>query len=740
MRLRPEGTGDMALSLEAYLEHYEARGQPWEFQALLKARPCAGSLELGRRFLKEVEPFIFRKNYDSVYLQEIREIMDLIKKKMESRGRLKTQVKLGRGGIREIEFIVQFLQLVHGGQKPGVRTANTLEALRVLGEESILLKADSQFLVEAYRFLRNVEHHLQMVHGLQTHTLPQKSGDLERLARSLGFKGGAALSAAPKFKIHYVEVTQRVRALYEEIFKIKGRSDPFSRLVEDSLAGDSEALEKHLEGGFFFDPRQASVNLKAISDRLKYTARDRGERLWATFAPELLRGLKRVPHPDQALNQMESFLKATSLPDFYVRYLLQQPALHKLLLELFSNSLFLSQILIHQPGNFDIVVKAFNESSPQSIQDMLDPLEDLLAEATNWEEKLNRLRDLRNSEVLRVGLQDILGKRDLFESFAELSRLAQAISRAALGVATEQMRLPSVGARPAIPKGFCLFAMGKLGGREMNYGSDLDLLFICGDEEEKAMGFENYLKLAETFTQVVSSPTSHGMAYKIDARLRPMGREAMMVHPVETYQRYFDTYAQAAERLAYTRAVFMAGDRQTGLEAKEVIEKFVYGRGLTRGELDSILEIRGQMEEKANKAKGLELKVSPGGIVDIEFMVQALQVAYGKDKPLLRMPHLPSALNYLKEEGILPKEASKDLEEAYRFFRLIEARNRMVLESSDNELPTDPDRLVRLAWRMGLGHAKPDAEQLLKRITKTQEKVRSYFKRLPEWIQFEETA
>jgi [glutamine synthetase] adenylyltransferase / [glutamine synthetase]-adenylyl-L-tyrosine phosphorylase len=738
MRLRPEGLGDMAKSLELYLEHYETRGQPWELQALLKARPCAGDLELGRRFLKEVEPFIFRKNYDSIYLKEIREIMDLIKQKMESKGRLKTQVKLGRGGIREIEFIVQFLQLVEGGRKPQVRNANTLEALQILGAEAILFKADAQFLSEAYRFLRNVEHHLQMVHGLQTHTLPGKAADLERLARSLGFKGEGALSAARKFKNHYGNLTRRVRALYEEVFKIKGRRDAFSRMVEDSLDGDDEALEKRLEGSFFFDPHQAAVNLKALVGRLRRSAGNRGERLWAAFGPLLLKGLQKASHPDRALNQMESFLRATSLPDFYMKYLMEKPALLNLLLELFSNSLFLSQTLILQPGNFDIAVRAVGENSATSIQDYLDPLEDLLAETPDWEERLNRLRDTRNSEILRVGLQDLLGKRDLFESFAELSRLAQALSRAALGVATEQMKIPTTGTRPAIPKGFCLFAIGKLGGREMNYGSDLDVLFIYGDEEGKEVGFENYVKLAETFTQALASPTSHGMAYKIDARLRPMGREAMMVHSVEAYRRYFTAYGQAAERLAYTRAVFMAGDRQVGLKAKEVIEQYVYGRGLTRADLTSILDIRGQMEEKAQKAKGLELKVSPGGIVDVEFLVQTLQVAYGKDKPLLRMPHLPTVMGYLREEGILPKEAAQELLEAYRFYRLIEARHRMVRETADDELPTDPDRLARLAWRMGLGHAKPDVEKLLERIERTQERVRGYFNRLGEWVKFEE--
>jgi glutamate-ammonia-ligase adenylyltransferase len=281
--------------------------------------------------------------------------------------------------------------------------------------------------------------------------------------------------------------------------------------------------------------------------------------------------------------------------------------------------------------------------------------------------------------------------------------------------------------------------MGKLGGREMNYGSDLDLLFIYGDEEGKGIGFEKYVKLAETFTEALASPTSHGMAYKIDARLRPMGREAMMVHSVEAYRNYFATYGQAAERLAYTRAVFMAGDRQVGFRAKEVIEDYVYGRGLTKADLDSIFDIRGQMEEKAKKAEGIELKVSPGGIVDVEFLVQTLQVAHGKDRPLIRMPHLPSALGYLAEENLLPRGIAIELMDAYRFYRLIEARHRMVRETGDDELPTDPIRLQRLAWRMGTTHA-PSVEQLLEKIEKTQARVRELFKRLPEWVKFDEKA
>ena len=700
MRLRPEGSGDMSRSLDSYLEHYEARSQPWELQALLKTRPCAGDLDLGEQFIKEVAPFIFRRNFDSVYLQEIREIMDLIKRKMESQGRARTQVKLGRGGIREIEFIVQFLQLVHGWQNPAVRIRNSLDALEKLAADGFMLKADAQFLSDAYRFLRNVEHRLQMVHGLQTHTLPKGARDLETLARSLGFEPGKKATAARQFHAHYTEVTSRVQALYEEVFKIKSRSDSSSKVVQDSLADDQESLVEDLPHGLFSDPAQAANNLRAMARRLQKVASGRGERLWTTFVPEMFKHLKKVPHPNRALNQLESFLRSSS-----------------------------RSVLASRSMPFD---------SDRALQDFTQALEDRLSETEDWDERLNLLRDTRNSEILRVGLQDLLGQRNLFDCFAELSRLASAVSRSALGVAADRMGLDVLGRRPSVPEGFCLMAMGKLGGREMNYGSDLDLLFIYDDEAGKKTGFQTYLDLAETFTKAVSEPTSRGVAYQVDARLRPMGREAQMAHSVDAYRQYFQTYAQPAERLAYTRCVFLAGDRQVGTSAKDVIEAFTYGKGLTKKEYEEILDIRERMEEKARKAKGLEFKVSRGGIVDVEFFVQTLQVAYGREHQLLRMPHIPTTLDLLKEEKIVPPDILDELLKAYRFYRLLEARHRMVRESAGDVLPEEPERLRRLAWRMGLDHGAKDAEQMVERVEQTQEKVRGIFNRLPEWIQFQE--
>lgn len=738
MRLRPEGLGDMAKALDAYLEHYENRGQPWELQALLKARPVAGYLDLGKKFLKGVEPLIFRKNLDAIYLKEIREIMGLIKKKMESKGREKTHVKLGKGGIREIEFIVQFLQLLHGGLHPEVRSANSLEGLEALAKGGYLLKTDAQALEESYCFLRQLEHRLQMVEGLQTHTLPSKGVDMERLARSLGFKPENGFSASKPFLAAYREVTQQVHGLYQEVFKIRVRRDATAKVIEAALGADPEALERELQGGIFLDPAQAATNLMALVARLRKSAGAKGENLWTQAGPGLLKALSKTPYADRALNQMESFLRASSLPDVYLRYLDENPALLKWMLELFSNSLFLSEILVTHPGNFDIVIRALGERTPQSVQDFLDVLEDRIAVTNDWEDRLNLLREVKDGEVLRVGLQDLMGRRELMDCFAELSRLATALSRSGLGIASQKLGIPCVETQPCAPKGFCLLGMGKLGGREMNYGSDLDLLFVYGDQEAKEVGFETYLKLSELFTQVMASPTAHGRAYKVDARLRPMGREAQMIHSVAAYRQYFQTFAQSAERLAYTRAVYLAGDRQTATEVKEIIDGFVYGRGLTRIEFDEILDIRQQMEEKAKKAQGLELKVSPGGIVDIEFFVQILQVSHGKDKNILRIPHVPTALGLFKEEGMVPSDVLDEMLDAYRFYRLLEARHRMVRETGDDELPTDPDRLKRLAWRAGLGREKEAAEKMLERVEETQKRVRAIFNRLPEWVRFEE--
>jgi glutamate-ammonia-ligase adenylyltransferase len=281
--------------------------------------------------------------------------------------------------------------------------------------------------------------------------------------------------------------------------------------------------------------------------------------------------------------------------------------------------------------------------------------------------------------------------------------------------------------------------MGKLGGRELNYGSDLDVVFAYSDEVSRGLGGAAvFTRLAEEFIRVLGEPSAKGVGYGVDARLRPMGREAPLVHSVEAYRAYFADQAESWERLAYTRSAFLAGDREVGARWSALLEGFVYGRGLRRRELDEILEVRGLMERKADRAAGPELKVSPGGLADVEFLAQTLQLSHGKDRPALRVPHLPTLLGRLAEEGVLPGPVAEALREDYGFLRRVEARHRMVRERSSDELPADPDRLDRLAWRLGEGRRVLGGKALVERIAATQGRIRATFRRLEGWLRLED--
>lgn len=736
LRLRPEGTGDLAYGPAAYLEYYETRSDLWERQAFLKARPCAGDLSAGVRFLKEMEPLLFNREVSLQAPQAIRDLMKLIEKKMKARELSTRQVKLGRGGIREIEFLVQMLQLVHGAQKPSIRSANTLEALERLEEERLLLAADAKFLSEAYVFLRKVEHRLQMVHQLQTHTLPKTGPELKALARMLNYQDRIGGKAERFFMEDYTRITRRVREIYEERFHLRKQREPTAEIFQMLLEKDAEKVQEALKGSFFSDPAQAAQNLLLWFLRLHRTAGAKGETLAMKFIPQLWKGLARVAHPDRALSNLERFFRNASLPDFYLRYLLDEPRALSLLLDLFSDSVFLSETLLADAGNLEVMLRCFNDPSPVSIQEHLEGLEERWRSFDDWEDRLNVLREFRNAQVLRIGTLDLLGRMELWDVFAELSRLAYAVVRGALRIAAERLNMPR--ADTGDPVGFWIAAAGKLGGRELNYGSDLDVLFVYADEAEaRAGGYARFLDLARLVIEALSAPTAKGKAYEVDARLRPMGKEAPLVHSLNAYGQYFRKAAEPWERLAYTRVQFLAGDHEGGFRFSKMIGEFVYGRGLTRKEYETVLEVRRRMEEKSEEDPEGEFKVAPGGIADVEFFVQLMQLAFGHAHPEICVPHTPTALSLLGERSFLPAEVVEKLSKAYRFYRLVESRLRMVEERSVSRLPSEKEALTRLAGRLRRGKRKICADEVFAEVVRRKREVRAIFNNLGDYLLFE---
>ena len=712
MRLRPEGrTGSLAASLRSCEIYYEAWGQTWERQALIKARPVAGDPEVGEAFLRLVAPFVYRQYLDFSALAEIRAMKDRINLAVREEGGARRNVKLGYGGIREVEFLVQGFQLLHGGKNPWVREANTLRALHRLMGQGLLADADYQVLVEAYTFLRKLEHRLQILHDRQTHTLPESGREQETLARRMGYQPPENPEPVVALMEEYRRHTEGVRTLYDAFLgNIQPRGEEPSEEVTDPVAlffsADLpvEQLRGRLERVGFEDVERALRNFQAMREGQPYAHYPpQTRRTMARVAPHLVDELAGVPDPDLALTNFERFLILVAPRTTLVSLLADRPGALALLVRLFGTSEFLSATLLHHPDLLDVLL------APEPITRLgggrlREDLERAIGAAPPGSARLDALRRVKRAEELRIGLQDVLGQGDVIATNAALTHLAEACLGAALHMAEEDLAVRF--GRPD-PPGFSIVAMGKLGGMELGYASDLDLVFVYQADgtstgPERLSHVEYFSKLGDRVAKILTSITQEGHAYRVDTRLRPGGGKGEMAVSLAGLDAHFGRMAELWERQAYIKARPVAGDPEVGAAVLGRAHAFVY-EGPVEPELrQRIHAMRGRLEvERGGSGRGTHVKVGAGGIVDIEFLVQYLQLMHGKQILGLRTPNTLEALRQAAEHGLLSPEAAADLADSYRFLRRVENRLRIVADLSVSTLPASPVKLEKLAKRLG---------------------------------------
>ncbi len=745
LRLRPEGrAGAIASSLRTCEIYYETAGQTWERQALIKARSAAGDAALGGQFLRMVAPFVYRQFLDFGALGEIRAMKDRINLAVAQDGRARRNVKLGYGGIREIEFLVQGLQLLHGGKNSWVREANTLRALHRLAGQELLGDADYGTLANAYTFLRNLEHRLQIMHDRQTHTLPEDPRELLALARRMGFMPEDHADSAAALLEAYERHTGAVRALYDSFLSAAERSegDAGGAGAADELALfftadlSPEQLRQRLGPVGFEDLDRALRNLLVIREGqpfVRQTAEDR--RALGRLAPALIEALGRVPDPDLALTTFERFLAGIPARATFVGLLADTPGLLTLLMRLFGTSEFLSATLLRQPE----LTEALLAPEPVSRFGRAHVAAELARALDNPDSRsarLSALRRVKKAEELRIGLQDLLDQADVHATNLALSAVAEACLAAALQLA--ETELAERFGRPD-PPGVVVVGMGKLGGRELGYGSDLDLLFVyraAGETTgpERISHPEYFSKLADRVSKILSTITPEGAAYRVDTRLRPGGQKGEVAQPLAAFEAHFDRLAEVWERQAYIKARPVAGDPEVGADFLARAHRFVYESPEDPDLAGRVLAMRHRMEvERAGAVgAGAHVKVGSGGIVDIEFLVQYLQLRHGRSLPELRSPNTREALARLKAAGFIAAEEAAALEDAYRFLRRVENRLRIVADLSLSTLPSAPLKLERLAKRMGYrGRGdRSGREQFLEDFAAQTTRVRAIFNRI----------
>jgi len=741
LRLRPEGQrGPLAQSLGGYEIYYESWGQTWERSALIKARFVAGDEAVGREFLARITPFVYRKYIDFGAIVEIREMKQKINRDVEQKGKTHRDVKLGYGGIREIEFLIQSLQLIYGGRDRGLREKNSLKALHTLAQKGLLTYQEVADLSKAYTFLRTVEHRLQILNDLQTQTLPAGEAELRALARRTGYlEPGQGTEMLLR---DYASHTLKVRGLYDNLLSQSPESQEeeqarpdFAILIAPEL-GEQEAVAVIARYGFR-DPSKAFRNIVLLREGQAFVHQTpRSRRLFNEMFPLLFQEIAEAPDPDMALNYLESYIASRGSWDAFHAFMRQDVRALKVLVSILGNSEYFSRMLIRSPGLIEDLMDASREIGLGSGAFLNQGLTEALEKPVTITDKLDALRRFKHREELRIGMADLMGSIPLPAVCRGLARLADVCLNAALALAAAEAG-KRCGAGGGCG-GLAVIGAGKLGGRELIYGSDLDILFVY--EEAKAESpppgltvFEYFSKIAEKTISYLTTMTREGFAYRVDTRLRPTGAKGPLVQSIDAFRNYYSSGAETWERQSLVNSRFVAGDRSVGRAFSETLQGLIYRDHDPVALAADIRFMRKRMQEERGKEDESQynIKQGRGGLVDIEFIAQYLQLRHGNKHLRARMPGTINALRALRKEGLLSPGDHRMLFDAYLFLRRLESRLRIVANQSTSLLSRDAGKLRTLAKRMGYADDDGSAgKTLLDEYERTSREVRAEFERL----------
>jgi glutamate-ammonia-ligase adenylyltransferase len=657
MRLRPYGDGGPLVSSFEMLENYfVTQGREWERYAWIKARVLTG--DRGRELAEIARPFVFRRHLDYSAFASLRELHRQIRREVERRD-LRDNIKLGHGGIREIEFIAQVFQLIRGGHDPQLRKQATLAVLPLLAERNLLPAEAVEELTRAYVFLRNLEHRLQYLDDQQTHMLPTDGADRLAVARSMGYADETALLAALD---HHRRCVARH---FEAIFS--GTSpEPHAHATLWQGADDAEGCVARLAALGFRHPEELQRQLSAMRSGPRYRAMAAtGQSRLDRLVPHAIEAATRCADPDATLVRLLELLDSISRRESYLALLEEYPQALARLAEMMSASPWVAQYLTQHPILLDELLDARTLYAAPDWPALARSLRALLDEASgDAERQLDILRHFKHAQTLRLIAQDLAGTLPLETLSDHLSDLAGVILEEVLRLAWRGVKT-----RHRDEPRFAIIGYGKLGGKELGYASDLDLVFLYDDDADEAP--ENYARLAQRINHWLTSMTPAGVLYDIDLRLRPDGAGGLLVSPLASFREYQEKHAWTWEHQALTRARFVAGDRLIGTQF-EALRVAVLRQPRDPAKLRrDIVEMRRKIyEAHPNPTALFDLKHDRGGIIDVEFIVQYLVLAFAHAHAELtgNIGNL-ALLKLAGRLGLVPQEQALAVHEAYREFR-----------------------------------------------------------------------
>ncbi len=759
MRLRPEGRqGPICSNVERALTYYDRRGRTWERQAYVKARPIAGDLELGRDYLARLQPWVYRRYLTMVDITGIKALKRRIEERAQQKGNSTSDVKCGQGGIRDVEFVIQFLQLLSGGSDSGVRETNTIEAIGRLEQAGGLTHLEKTLLEENYCFLRKLEHRLQIMCDLQTHQLPRSEAELAKVARRMGFVGTPHVTALEAFQKDYEQRTEINRKILDHLlhdaFGDDAVAEPEVDLVNDPDP-DSETIEQVLGRYPFDDWQTAYTNLMSLAEEpIPFLSTRRCRMFLAAIAPRLLASIAATPAPDGTLVTLTRVSDSLGGKAALWELFSSNHATLNLYVTLCAACPYLSGILTSNPGMIDELLDSLLIGQLPGLASLETSLEELIHGAEDEEPILH---SFKYSQHLRIGVRDIMGKDDVEATHAELSDVAEVclhkICAVERGRLLEKLGRPTIGPLPddnaplarrwhpgemrvGEPCDLIVLALGKLGGREPNYHSDLDLVFLYEAEGQtlaarggRARSTSNNHFFSELGQRIIKRANHfgpYGRLYEVDPRLRPTGRNGTLAVSLEGFIRYFEEGGgQLWERQALCKARVIHGESAAAKRAMQAVAEAAYGLSWQPSFAIEIREMRLKLQETASPNN---LKRTAGGTMDTEFIVQMLQLQHGRKLPEVRQTGTLAGLTALQKSGVIAEEASEFLSETYRFQRSIEARLRLMDATGRHEFPEDVAELNKLAYLLGYA----DADRLRTEVSKTFGEVRKIFLNLFE--------
>jgi len=666
--LRPEGkAGPLVRTLASHEAYYRRWAKTWEFQALVKARPVAGDLELGRRYVDSIAPLVWAAGGRSSFVGDVQ----AMRRRVEATLRGDTssrEVKLGPGGLRDVEFAVQLLQLVHGRSDDTVRSGATLVALEQLAAGGYVGREDARHLSEAYRWLRTVEHRLQLHRLRRTHLLPAADDEagLARLARACGYR----VDAVQTFRRERAGYVREVRRLHEKLF-YRPLLAAVARLPAAEARLTPTAARARLQVLGFAEPATALRHLEALTEGLSRRAA-----IQQTLLPAMLGWFADAADPDAGLLSYRQVSDALGTTPWYLRLLRDEGTAAEQLARLLASSRYVADLLARAPEAVRMIA---NGDEPRTLEELAPAFLAVARRYVDWEGSVAVVRGLRRQELLRTACADLLGRSDTAAVGRALSDVAAATVAAALEVATRKVESEH---RGELPVRLAVVAMGRLGGQEQGYGSDADVLFVhepkpgAGEAESAAVARD----LAQELRRLLALPAPDPPLL-VDADLRPEGRQGPLTRSLSSYAAYYARWSQVWESQALLRAAPLAGDAEITQRFLSAIASVRYPvAGLSEDQVTEIRRIKARVEtERIPKGvdPSLALKLGPGGLADVEWTVQLLQLRHGHREPALRTTSTLPALEAAVAAGLLEAADGDVLSSAWTFS--VRVRNALVL-------------------------------------------------------------